>query len=65
MSSVYLLAAGAAAMSLPIIIHLLNRRRHRVIDWAAMEFLFQAKKKLRYRVVLEEMLLPDSLFTKA
>ena len=33
------LAAAAGAASLPIIIHLLNRKRFRVVTWAAMRFL--------------------------
>lgn len=45
-------------MSIPVIIHLLNRRRHRTVKWAAMEFLLKAtresrgKKKLKYLVIL-------------
>ena len=27
---------GLAALSIPIIIHLLNRRRYEVVDWGAM-----------------------------
>ncbi|MEC7429892.1 MAG: BatA domain-containing protein, partial [Planctomycetota bacterium] len=34
-----MLALGALAISVPIIIHLLNRRRFKEVDWAAMEFL--------------------------
>ena len=42
-----LAAAGtiAAAASVPIIIHLLNRRRYRIVDWAAMRFLLAAEKQ--------------------
>ena len=42
-----LAAAGtiAAAASVPIIIHLLNRRRYRIVDWAAMRFLLAAEAK--------------------
>jgi hypothetical protein len=32
---------------LPIIIHLLNRRRYRTVEWGAMMFLLQAAKKSR------------------
>ena len=39
----WLFGAGAAAVSLPIIIHLLNRRKFKIVDWAAMEFLLEAK----------------------
>src|SRR5262245_26320914 len=40
--------AGAVCAAGPIIIHLLNRRRYRVVHWGAMEFLRQAlKRKLK------------------
>lgn len=52
-----LFAAGAAAISLPIIIHLLNKRKFKIVDWAAMEFLLDADKKNRRRVRLEHLLL--------
>ena len=44
-------------MLLPILIHLLNRRKFRVVDWAAMEFLLEADKKNRRRIRLENLLL--------
>lgn len=40
--SPWLAVAGAAAMALPILIHLFLRRRQRPIDWAAMELLRRA-----------------------
>ncbi|MBK1856177.1 BatA domain-containing protein [Verrucomicrobiaceae bacterium 5K15] len=49
---------GVLAASIPIVIHLLNRRRHRTVQWAAMEFLLKAtresrgKKKLKYLIIL-------------
>lgn len=49
---------GLLAASVPIIIHLLNRRRHKTIQWAAMQFLLKAtresrgKKKLRHILIL-------------
>lgn len=52
-----MLAAGAAAVSLPVIIHLLNRRRFRTVEWAAMDFLLEADKKNRKRVQLENLIL--------
>lgn len=52
------LAWGTLALvSIPIIIHLLNRRRFRRVDWAAMEFLLEALKRNRRRVRLESLLL--------
>jgi hypothetical protein len=52
-----LLVAGAAATALPILIHLLNRRRFKVIEWAAMEFLLEADHQNRRRLQLENVLL--------
>ena len=49
--------AGAGAISLPILIHLLARRRFRRIRWAAIEFLLQAERRNRRRVRLEELIL--------
>ena len=48
---------GIAAISSPIIIHLLNKRRYKIINWAAMDFLFEADKKNRRRVRLENFIL--------
>lgn len=53
----WIFAAGVAAISVPIIIHLLNRRKFKVVDWAAMDFLLEADKKNRRRVRLENWLL--------
>src|SRR6266699_605484 len=53
----WLFIAGAVAILLPILIHLLNRRKFRVVDWAAMEFLLDADKKNRRRIRLEHLLL--------
>jgi hypothetical protein len=47
---------GLAALAIPVIIHLLNRRRFEVIDWGAMRFL-QISKVTRRRLFLEEILL--------
>ncbi|MEI8038611.1 MAG: BatA domain-containing protein [Verrucomicrobiota bacterium] len=47
-----------AAASVPIAIHLINRRRHKTVQWAAMQFLLKAarqsrgKKKLRNLLIL-------------
>ncbi|MCB9865116.1 MAG: BatA domain-containing protein [Phycisphaerales bacterium] len=48
---------GAAAVSVPILIHLLARRRFRRIRWAAMAFLVDAEKRNRRRVRIEELIL--------
>lgn len=49
--------AGAALVAVPILIHLLNRRRYRVVQWAAMEYLLRALKKNRRRLKFESLLL--------
>lgn len=52
-----LFAGGALLVSVPIVIHLLNRRRVQVVDWAAMEFLLEAEQQNRRRIQLESLLL--------
>lgn len=47
---------GLAAVALPVVIHLLNRRRAVEIDWGAMQFL-ELGRKARRRLRLEELLL--------
>jgi hypothetical protein len=49
--------AGAGLVSVPILIHILNRRRFKVVPWAAMEFLLRAMKKNRRRLRFEQLLL--------
>src|SRR3954470_381608 len=49
--------AGAALASIPIIIHILNRRRFKTVRWAAMEYLLQAMRKNRRRLKFEQWLL--------
>ncbi|MBI5364228.1 MAG: BatA domain-containing protein, partial [Planctomycetes bacterium] len=51
------LLAGLALASVPLIIHLLNRQRHKPMPWAAMRFVQAAWKKTRRRVELENLLL--------
>src|SRR4051794_9838337 len=48
---------GLAAASLPIIIHLLNRRKFREMPWAAMRFLLAAVRKNARRIRIEQWLL--------
>src|SRR5580692_5252933 len=49
--------AGLGLISIPIIIHLLNRRRFKHVTWAAMEFLLRAMRKNRRRLKFEQWLL--------
>jgi len=48
---------GAALISAPIIIHLLNRMRFRKVRFAAMEFLLQSQKQNKQRILFEQLLL--------
>lgn len=52
-----LLLWGLGAASLPILIHLLNRRKYREMPWAAMRFLMAAIKKNQRRIRIEQWLL--------
>lgn len=51
------LLAGAALFVVPLVIHLLNRQRHKRRPWAAMEFLLRAYQKQRSRLRNENLLL--------
>lgn len=48
---------GLGAASIPLVIHLLNRRRFREEPWAAMRFLLAAVRKNQRRVRVEQWLL--------
>jgi hypothetical protein len=50
-------AVALGAVSIPFVIHLLNRRRYRVVPWAAMRFLLAAQQKNVQRMRLEQILL--------
>jgi hypothetical protein len=52
-----LLAFGALLVSVPILIHLFNRRQFTRVEWAALDLLRQAIRKSRRRVRLEELLI--------
>ncbi len=53
-----LLLFGLPLVVLPLVIHLINRQRHRTVPWAAMMFLLDAKRltrgmaKLRYWLIM-------------
>ena len=49
--------ALAGAVAVPIIIHLLNRRRYRIVVWAAMRFLLAAERKNAKKMRIEQLLL--------
>lgn len=48
--------AGLAAMALPVLAHLISRRKFDIVPWGAMQFL-QLGRKTRRRIRLEEWLL--------
>src|SRR5437762_10936287 len=50
-------AVAGGAVSIPVIIHLLNRRRFKIVEWAAMRFLLNAERKNARRMRLEQFLL--------
>jgi hypothetical protein len=50
-------AVGAALISAPVLIHLINRMRYKRVRWAAMEFLLKAQKRMRRKMILEQLLL--------
>src|SRR5437762_5322076 len=49
--------AGIFLAAIPIVIHILNRRRFKTVTWAAMEFLLRAMRKNRRRLRFEQWLL--------
>lgn len=51
-----ILTAGLAALAIPVLVHLLRRRR-KPIPWAAMRFLQEAVRQRRRRLRLEQLLL--------
>ena len=50
-------AAGALGAATTVLIHLLNRRRHRVLHWGAMAFLQQAAKRNRRVIQVRDAVL--------
>lgn len=53
----WLAVAGLAAAAGPVLIHLLNRRIFRQVDWAAMDFLLEASRRSKAFLRLRELLL--------
>jgi hypothetical protein len=51
-----LMLLGLAALVIPPLIHLLNRRRYDVVPWGAMQFL-QVSESTRRRLLIEQLLL--------
>lgn len=51
------LLLGLLAISVPVVLHLLNRRSVIPMEWGAMQFLLDSMASRRRRILLEEMLL--------
>ncbi|MSQ93283.1 MAG: VWA domain-containing protein [Gemmataceae bacterium] len=51
------IGVAAGAIAIPVIIHLINRRRYKIVPWAAMKFLLAAQKQTRKRMRVEQLLL--------
>ncbi|MCL2701140.1 MAG: BatA domain-containing protein [Phycisphaerae bacterium] len=48
---------GLSAIAIPVLIHLMNRRRAKVVEWGAMRFLLASAASRNRRIMLEEILL--------
>ena len=49
--------AGALLVAVPVLIHLINRVRYKRVRWAAMEFLLKAQKRVRRKLIVQQLLL--------
>lgn len=49
--------AALGLVAIPLLIHLIRRRKLRVVPWAAMEFLLQSQRKQKRRLQIEEIIL--------
>ncbi|MBI1842801.1 MAG: BatA domain-containing protein, partial [Verrucomicrobia bacterium] len=52
-----IMLAGLSAIAIPILIHLLNRRKFQKVVWAAMRFLQLSVEKNQRRMEIEDMIL--------
>ena len=48
---------GLSAVAIPIVIHLLNRRRAKALEWGAMQFLVSSLASRNRRILIEETVL--------
>jgi len=53
----WIMLSGLAAVAVPILIHLLNRSKARVVDWGAMRFLEASLASRSRRILIEEIIL--------
>ncbi len=56
LASAWMLVWGVAA-AIPVVLHLLNRRRQQTVTWAAMRLLMQVIEKQSKRVRIEQLIL--------
>lgn len=56
-SSPILAIVGLACIAVPILIHIILRRRRRPVRWGAMRFVMEAYRRQRRRLLLEQWLL--------
>ena len=52
-----LLTLGLPLLAVPLVIHFINLRRHRRVEWAAMQFLLESQKRNRKWIILQQLLL--------
>jgi hypothetical protein len=52
-----LLWIGLPLVALPLLIHLINMRRHQRVEWAAMDFLLESQKRNKKWILLRQFLL--------
>ncbi len=52
-----LLTFGLPLIALPLLIHLINLRRHRRVEWAAMDFLLESQKRNKKWIFLRQLML--------
>ncbi len=52
-----LLWIGLPLVAAPLLIHLINLRRHRRVEWAAMDFLLESQKRNKNWIRLKQLLL--------
>jgi len=53
----YMMLFGLIALAVPVLIHLLNRSRAKVLDWGAMRFLLASLTSQNRRILIEEVIL--------
>lgn len=52
-----LLSIGLPLIAIPLLIHLINLRRHRRVQWAAMDFLLESQKRNKKWIFLRQLML--------